>query len=100
MLTRQNNDFLDVLVSCLWVVVCLLGLAREAGAERVTIVSPQGPLPSVVAADNWKDLNKAAAADLCDYLSRLSGREIKVSPAPADEGVVIHVGRDAFVKQN
>ena len=64
----------------------------------MTIVSPGGPLPSVVTTEGETD--RDAAADLCTYLSRVTGRKIGVSAAPAAAGAVIHVGRDSFVAEH
>jgi hypothetical protein len=64
----------------------------------ITIVSPQGPLPSVVA--GVKQVDKDAAADICYYLSRVTGRKIAPSNKPKGDGVIIHVGRDAFVNKH
>ena len=87
------------------VLVCifLIGPGQRAGAEVVTVVSPKGPLPSVLwgTTKAGKDLvDKDAAADLCDYLSRVSGRKIAPLAKPAAEGVIIHVGPDAFVRKH
>ncbi|MDP7163490.1 MAG: hypothetical protein QF792_08365, partial [Phycisphaerae bacterium] len=101
----------------LTLVSCWLGLVHVASAEMITIVSPQGPLPSVVA--GVKQVDKDAAADICYYLSRVTGRKIaptdKQWPAggtpppgadhqkkykPKGDGVIIHVGRDAFVNKH
>ena len=61
----------------------------------VTVISPSSPLPSVSSAAG--QVHSDAAADLCDYLSRVSGREITPGRAAADGSVTIHVGPDAFV---
>jgi len=42
--------------------LCLLGWGGGASAEIVTVVSPGGPLPSVVAADTHADRDAAAGA--------------------------------------
>ncbi|MDP7162280.1 MAG: hypothetical protein QF792_02140, partial [Phycisphaerae bacterium] len=94
--TGENNgsvrrlDWRAVLVC-----IVLIGPVQRAGAEVVTVVSPKGPLPSVL----WGTtkvgeglVDKDAAADLCDYLSRVSGRKIAPLAKPAAEGVIIHVG--------
>ena len=70
---------------------------RAVPGQTIAVVSPRGPLPSVVTTDRKSD--RDAAADLCAYLCRVSGREICVSAMPADQGVIIHVGRDAFVRE-
>ncbi len=64
----------------------------------ITLVSHQDPLPSVVTTDKKNDA--AAAEDLCHYLSRVTSREITVVQTPGSKGAIIHVGRDAFVKQH
>jgi len=80
------------LVQCLGVAFC----ADVLGS--VTVVSPAGPLPSVIAA-SAEDIS--AAEDLCHYLSRVTGRSITVRSTPVpDNGVVIHVGRDTFVNNH
>ena len=67
-------------------------------ATNVEIVSPSGHLPSVITTETKFDQD--AAKDFCQYLSRVTNREIAVSESPADEGAVFHVGRDAFVKEH
>jgi len=67
-------------------------------ADPVQIVSPDGPLPSIVTSGRKSDQN--AAADLCNYLSRITGRTIAPSTAESASGVVIHVGLDAFAKEH
>jgi hypothetical protein len=64
-------------------------------AATVTVVSPTSPLPNIVKASG--STNSDAAADLADYLSRVSGRTITVNN-PSATGVVIHVGNDVFVQ--
>ena len=78
------------------VALCLAACVRGATAETITLVSPAGPLPSVVVGPSEADGD--AAADLCVYLSQVSGRAIVVTDTPAAEGVIIHVGADAFVQ--
>jgi len=72
--------------------------ASTVRAATVTVVSPESPLPSIVHAVGKDNAN--AASDLANYLSRVSGRKIAVSPNPSAKGVVIHVGRDEFVKKH
>lgn len=69
-----------------------------AAAEPVTIVRPGGPLPSVVTTDQKSD--RDSAADFCDYFSRVTGRKVAISDAPAAEGVIFHIGPDAFVAKH
>ena len=76
------------------VLFCTGGLAET----RVTLVAPDAPLPCVVAADS--PLERDAASDFCDYLSRVSGRRISLSSQAENERVVVHVGLDSFVKQH
>ena len=76
--------------------LCLAACVRGAAAETITVVSPGGALPSVLAAGAEAD--RDAAADLCAYLSRVSGRTITLTGTPAATGVIIHVGADAFVQ--
>ena len=66
--------------------------------ETIVLVGREGPLPSVVTTD--KKTDRAAAADLCNYLSRVTARKIVVSQTPGAKGVIVHVGRDAFVTQH
>ena len=99
MSTRCNIAFFRTFVWSSIVAFGLVGLAHPAAAvETVTIVSPRGSLPSVVTTGHKEE--KFAAKDLCDYLSRVTGRKIAVSAKPAAKGVIIHVGRDAFVETN
>jgi hypothetical protein len=76
----------------------LLLLGSSLQAATVEVVSPSSALPIVVTIDNKTD--KDAAEDLCNYLSRVSGRKITVLSTPPAKGVIIHVGRDEFVKQH
>ena len=69
-----------------------------AAAETVTIVRPGGALPSVVTTDQKSD--RDSAADFCDYFSRVTGRKVAISDAPAAEGVIFHIGPDAFVAKH
>ncbi len=85
----------------MFVIQCLVGLGLllfegRIRAVEVVLVSPEGPAPSVIAGDHPDDGD--AAADFCDYLSRVTGRTITVSPSPALSGVTIHVGADSFVR--
>ena len=73
----------------------LLAVGGIAAGE-VSLVSPDGPLPVVTAGDLPDDGD--AAADLCHYLSRITGRTIALSSSPALTGVIIHVGSDSFVR--
>ena len=79
-------------------VFSLLLMSPALQAEPVEVISPSSPLPSVVTTENKYD--KDASEDFCDYFSRVSGREVKVSTSPSAEGVVIHIGRDEFVKKH
>ena len=77
--------------------IAWLGLCVASGvAADLIVVSPDGPLPSVVTTELQDD--KDAAADFCRYLSRVSGRQIAVTDTPAATGVILHVGADAFAK--
>jgi hypothetical protein len=76
-----------------------LGLLLAVGwaaAGEVPFISPEGPLPSVLAGDHPDDGD--AAADFCDYLSRVGGRAVSVSPTVAAAGMIVHVGADSFVR--
>jgi len=66
-----------------------------ADAAVVTIISPSSPLPCVLSATG--QVHSDAAADLCEYLSRVTGRDITAGRGAADGSVIIHVGPDAFV---
>ena len=74
---------------------CSFVVPTVSGAAVVTVISPSSPLPSVVSAKGRVHLD--AAADLCDYLSRVTGRKIAPGRRAADGAVTIHVGPDAFV---
>ena len=80
-----------------WVLagLCLLLSSAAAPADALTLISPDSPLPKVIADEG--SVCRNAAADLCHYLSRVTGREIV--PGEDDPGarVVVHVGPDAFV---
>ena len=91
-MTKRSNRVVANAVSIGLAVSVVTGLAVT---EEATIVSPESPLPSVVTTESKTDQD--AAADLCDYLSRVTGRKVTVAAAPAAAGAVIHVGRDPFV---
>ena len=76
----------------------LLLLASALQAKTIEVISPSGPLPSVVTTDNR--LEKDSAEDFCDYFSRVSGRKVTISLTSAADGVVFHIGRDEFVKKH
>ena len=76
--------------------ILLMGLTLQA--KTVKVVSPSGPLPTVVTTDQKSD--KDSAADFCDYFSRVIGRQVAIAEVPADQGVIIHVGPDEFVKKH
>ena len=76
----------------------ILNVTAIINANVVTVVSPTSPLPQVVTAEG--KVHQDAAIDLCDYLSRVSGREIKPGLDSADTAVTIHVGPDAFVLEH
>ena len=67
------------------------------GVDVLTVVSPETP-PLVVAAEG--KVHQDAAADLCDYLSRVTGREITPGQGEPRTAVTIHVGPDAFVLEH
>ena len=75
-----------------------LSLAPKGMAASVEIINPKGPLPSVVTTDQKTDQD--AAADFCGYFSRVSGRTVAPASAASNDGVIIHVGRDAFVREH
>lgn len=70
-------------------------LPAVSGAADVTVVSPSGPLPRVLSAKG--QVHSDAAGDLCDYLSRVTARNIAPGRGAADGAVTIHVGPDEFV---
>ncbi len=73
----------------------ILVLPAVAAAEIVTVISPSSPLPRILSAEG--QVHSDAAADLCDYLSRVAGRDIAPGRAKAERAVTIHVGPDEFV---
>ena len=83
--------------AALCVLLVMLALCACVEAAPVTVVSPTS-LPSVVSDDEQMDV--AAAEDLADYLSRVSGRTISVVSSPGPTGTIIHVGNDTFVQTN
>ena len=74
---------------------CSFVFPEVSGAAVVTVISPSSPLPSVLSAEG--QVHSDAAVDLCDYLSRVTGRDIAPGRGAADGAVTIHVGPDAFV---
>ena len=70
-------------------------LPAASGAADVTVVSPSSPLPRILSAEG--KVHSDAAADLCDYLSRVTGRNVAPGRGAADGAVTIHVGPDKFV---
>ena len=74
---------------------CSFVFPEVSGAAVVTVISPSSPLPSVLSAEG--QVHSDAAVDLCDYLSRVTGRDIVPGRGAADGAVTIHVGPDAFV---
>lgn len=65
----------------------------------VELIAPGRPLPLVVAADAQTD--RDAAADLCQYLSRVTGKSIQPSfDGIGDATSVIHVGWDEFAQKH
>ena len=78
------------------VLACMVLGPTIGTASTLSVVDPDRPVPSVVAGPGPDD--RAAADDLCIYLSKISGREIAVTAAPAPVGMVIHVGADEFVE--
>ena len=73
---------------------CSFVLPAVSGAAVVTVISPNSPVPSVLSAKG--QVHSDAAADLCDYLSRVTGRKIAPGRGAAVGAVTIHVGPDAF----
>lgn len=89
------NTKITLLIACISLTL-LTGSALQA--DTIEVVSPSIALPSVVTTENKADMD--AAKDFCDYFSRVSDRKITVSSKPEPQGVVIHVGRDEFVKKH
>jgi len=91
-----------IVLFCALVPVAVSG----ASSDLLTIVSPDSPLPNVVAAEGFfadpyhggGHVHQDAAADLCHYLSRVTGRDILPSRTHADAKITIHVGPDEFVQ--
>ena len=77
------------------VALFVLVLPPVSGAAVVTVISPSSPLPRVLSAEG--QVHSDAAADLCDYLSQVTGRGIAPGRGAADGAVTIHVGPDGFV---
>ena len=73
--------------------ICVL--PAVSGAAVVTVISPSSPVPGILSAEG--QVHSDAAADLCDYLSRVTGRDIAPGSGGADGAVTIHVGPDEFV---
>jgi len=76
----------------------ILASTAVASGEVLTVISPTAPLPYVVAADG--KVHQDAAADLCDYLGRVTGRKIKPGQDVPNATVTIHIGPDAFVLEH
>ena len=72
--------------------------ATEAADKRFALIAPGATLPRVVAGP--RPLERDAAKDLCEYLSRISRRSIPVSEQAENATIVIHVGRDRFVEEH
>ena len=79
-------------------VVIVLTCTAAVAENRFPLVAPGSPLPRVVAGS--RPIEQDAAADLCRYLSRISGRKITVSDKAATDKVTIHVGLDRFVEKH
>ncbi len=79
-------------------IAMLCAESRIAVAESTVVVSPNGPLPRVVAAAGV--VHQSAAEDLCDYLGRVTGRTIAKGGELAQGAVTIHVGPDAFALEH
>ena len=90
--------------------LCALWPVAVSGepSNHVTVISPDSPLPCVVAAEGvfvdpyhgGGNVHQDAAADLCHYLGRVTGRDIQPSGQPAEAMVTIHVGPDDFVLEH
>ena len=83
---------------------CMLMPTGMAWGEILTVVSPHNPLPMVLFSAKEEEyygakvkVHQDAAVDLCDYLSRVTGREIKPGMTDPNAALVIHVGPDEFV---
>jgi len=79
-------------------VVLFLLPVSGISADNIAVVSPDGPPPSIVSTELLADQD--AAKDLSDYLGRVTGKTIAPVSVPAENGVVIHVGRDQFVRDH
>ncbi len=81
------------------VAVVVVMACTVCGADkRFTVVDPGSPLPRVVSGPH--PLEREAATDLCNYLSRITGRKITIADTVEHARVVIHVGRDGFVEKH
>ena len=90
--------------------LCALWPVAVSGepSNHDTVISPDSPLPCVVAAEGvfvdpyhgGGNVHQDAAADLCHYLGRVTGRDIQPSGQPAEAMVTIHVGPDDFVLEH
>ena len=81
--------------------------ASPARSDELTVVSPKGPLPIVLFSAQEEEyygkrvkVHQDAAWDLCDYLGRVTGREIRPGMTDAEATVVVHVGPDEFARRH
>jgi hypothetical protein len=93
----QNHMRKDI-GCCVCAIYLLAMTATCSWAEVVTVIAADSPLPAISAAQD--KISGDAAADLCDYLARVSGRQVQPGAPAADAKVIFHVGADAFVLQH
>ena len=92
-------NFLETFRSAgLLTIFVALTCTAEAADKRFALIAPGSPLPRVVSGP--RPLERDAARDLCDYLSRITRRSISVSDQADQAPIVIHVGRDKFVEKH
>ena len=98
----------DAIILLGWLATVLSsGWAEATTDEVVTVIAPGRPVPAVLFSDDTgiyygepQTIHRDAALDLCDYLSRVTGRPIRAGEPHPDAPVVLHVGPDAFARQH
>jgi len=88
-------------------ILCILiDLIRTRAAE-VVVITPDAPPPVVLFSEQEEEYygervraHEDAAWDLCDYLSRVTGREIRPGAMNPDAPMNVHVGPDDFALQH
>ena len=74
-----------------------------AEARGLPVITSDSPPPAVLFSEQEEEyygdevrMHEVAAWDLCDYLSRVTGREIRPGVMIPDAPMIIHVGPDDF----